>query len=553
MLGNWRYLLIGLLCCAAVCSVGTEGQSSSAPVATSHSGMLEGKRLDSTGTSAAFLGIPYALPPVGELRWRPPQPIAKWNGVRKATEFSGACPQLPARWFPTIAWGENCLYLNVWTPDPSAGKKFPVLVFFHGGSNTQGYGQMVPLGPTFVQRGLVVVSFNYRLGPFGFMAHPALTAESEHHSSGNYGLLDQLLALRWVRDNIAAFGGDPDRVTAMGQSAGAVDICLLMASPMAGKLFRAAILESGECQSVFNEDIHMPIPYNSINGTGEQSGERLAKDLGVANDSNVSAKLRLLSANEILKAWSKDKRVGFGAIVDGWVIPQQPAKIFAEGRQLHIPVLVGSNADEATVFGHGGPKTLSEFRKYLSEDTGAHAAEESRLYPTTVDADVPQQYLRLQSDAFAYGAYSMAKAMSRVGARAYLYNFTFTETGKRTELGAYHGEELNFLSNTFPETWGHSSDDDKFGETLRSYWTQFIKTGDPNAAGLPKWAAYNERSNEWLELGRTIRESPVAARVRRVEGIMLEVLGDTAKAANKGPSILPMDSSSVAGTRQPAH
>jgi para-nitrobenzyl esterase len=178
MLGNWRCLLIGLLCCAAVCSVDAKGQSSSAPIATSQSGMLEGKRFDSTGTSAAFLGIPYALPPVGELRWRPPQPIAKWNGLRKATEFGPACPQLPSRWFPNIAWGEDCLYLNVWTPDPSAGKKFPVLVFFHGGSNTQGYGQMVALGPTFVQGGLVVVSLNYRLGPFGFMAHPALTAES---------------------------------------------------------------------------------------------------------------------------------------------------------------------------------------------------------------------------------------------------------------------------------------------------------------------------------------------------------------------------------------
>jgi para-nitrobenzyl esterase len=360
------------------------------------------------------------------------------------------------------------------------------------------------------------------------------------------------LALRWVRDNIAGFGGDPDRVTAMGQSAGAVDICLLMASPMAAKLFRAAILESGECQSVFNEDIRMPIPYNSINGTGEQSGELLAKDLGAANDSNAPTKLRQIPANEILEAWSKDKRVGFGAIVDGWVIPQQPAKTFAEGRQLHIPVLVGSNVDEATVFGHGGPKTLSEFRKYLSEDTGAHAAEESRLYPTTEDADVPHQYLRLQSDAFAYGAYSMAKAMNHAGARAYLYNFTFTETGKRAELGAYHGEELNFLSNTFPETWGHSSDDDKFGETLRSYWARFVETGDPNASGLPRWAAYNERSDEWMELGRTIRETPVAARVRRVEGIMLEVLGDTAKTANKDPRSLPTHSSSV-GTRRPAH
>jgi para-nitrobenzyl esterase len=210
----------------------------------------------------------------------------------------------------------------------------------------------------------------------------------------------------------------------MGQSAGAVDICLLMASPMAAGLFQRAIMESGDCQGTLNQDIRTPIAYDSIPGSGEQAGERLANDLAVAEGPTGLQELRNLPAEEILKAWSRDRQIHFDAIVDGWLIPEQPAKIFAAGKQLRIPVLLGSNADEATVFGHGGPKTIADYKKYLLEDAGKYADQEFRAYPAMSDADVPRQYLQLQSDLFAYGAYSMAQAMTSAGQKAYLYYFT---------------------------------------------------------------------------------------------------------------------------------
>ncbi len=456
-------------------------RNSSSPTVTLEAGVLEGMRFSSAQSEVAFLGVPYAAPPVGDLRWKPPQPASPWTGTRKATEFGPACPQLPAKWFPYIGWNEDCLYLNVWTTQFSASAKLPVIIYFHGGSNTAGYSQMTPLGPTLSRLGVVVVSANYRLGPMGFFAHPALTAESEHHSSGNYGLLDQLQALKWVHDNISRFGGDPARVTVMAQSAGAVDICLLMASPMAAGLFQRAIMESGDCQSVFNEDIRTPQRYNSISGTGEGVGDRLANDLGVSNSPGALQKLRSICAAEILKTWSQDRQVHFDAIVDGWVVPEQPAKIFAEGRETHVHVLVGSNANEATVFGHGGPKTVGEYEKYLLGDTGKYADQEFQAYPAASDAEVPARYLQLQADSFAYGAYSMARAMTRVGQKAYLYDFSYVETGKRASLGAYHGEELSFLSDSFPSDWEHNQDDEKLSQAMRTYWTQFAKTGNPNA------------------------------------------------------------------------
>lgn len=328
--------------------------------------MLEGVHFGSNPNGAAFLGIPYAAAPIGDLRWKPPQPAPNWSGTRKADNYGSPCPQLSAPWFPYIKGKEDCLYLNVWTTDTRPNARRPVLLYFHGGSNTQGYSQMTPLGPPLSQMGLMVVSANYRLGPFGFLAHQALTAESEHHSSGNYGLLDQLQALRWVRENIREFGGDPDRVTVMGQSAGAVDICLLMASLSAQGLFQGAILESGECQDTLNEDIRAPISYNFIDTTGEASGQRLARDVGVPSGVDSLRALRQVPANEILKAWKNDPGLHFDAIVDGWVIPKQPAQIFAEGKQMHIPTLVGSNADEATVFGHNDIKTVSDYKGHGS-------------------------------------------------------------------------------------------------------------------------------------------------------------------------------------------
>lgn len=526
---HWAATSVFVLILANAC-LGSLPSVSSGPAVRVEAGVLEGMQFGTAENEVAFLGVPYAAPPVGELRWKPPQPVSRWNGTRKATEFGAVCPQLPAGWLPTLPWNEDCLYLNVWTTQLDALAKRPVIVYFHGGSNTAGYSQLTPLGPALSRLGVVVVSANYRLGPLGFFAHPTLTAESKHHSSGNYGLLDQLQALKWVRENISRFGGDPDRVTVMGQSSGAVDICLLMASPLAAGLFQRAIMESGDCQGTFNEDIRTPVRYNGISGTGEGTGERLANDLGVTDGPDALQKLRSIPADEILKSWSKDRKVHFDAIVDGWIVPEQPASVFAEGKQMHVPVLVGSNADEATVFGHNDVKTVDQYKAYLLRDTENYSGQEFRAFPATSDADVPAAYLRLENDSFAYGAYSMAQMMTRTGQKAFLYYFTYVETGKRAPLGAYHGEELNFLSNVFPDDWEHSQDDEKLGEIVRTYWVQFAKTGDPNVAGVPQWPAYHARKDECFELGRTIGGRPVAVQLQALERIMKQIFAETTEA-----------------------
>jgi para-nitrobenzyl esterase len=534
MLEYLRWPIIGLFAVGFIGLSRPVPHDALPPMVSLESGVLKGIHFGAAQSEVAFLGVPYAAPPVDYLRWKPPQQVKNWTGMRQAMQFGAPCPQLPASWFPYIGWSEDCLFLNVWTTQLSASAKLPVIVYFHVGSNTAGYSQMSPLGPALSRLGVVVVSANYRLGPLGFLAHPALTAESEHDSSGNYGLLDQLQALRWVHENISHFGGDPSRVTVMGQSAGAVDICLLMASPLTAGIFQRAIMESGECQSTLNEDIRNSLGYNATAGSGEAAGERLASDLGVGNGPNILEKLRSIPANEILKAWSRDRGVHFDAIVDGWIVPDQPAKIFADQKQMHVPVIVGSNASEATVFGHDGPKTVSEYRDYLREDTGKYADEEIQAYPVKSDADVPAQYLKLKSDWFAYGSYSMVEAMARAGEKSYLYYFTYAETGKRALLGAYHGEELYFLSDTFPSDWQQSSDDEKLGEVMRTYWTQFAKVGDPNAPGAARWAPYDTRPDQYLELGRNVDTRPVAHQLRVLEHIMAQILAEMASTQPHG-------------------
>src|SRR5271170_6063815 len=402
MTGRFKWYAAWAVALALVSACDAEDvHNSLAPTVTLVSGRLRGMRFGNERNGVAFLGVPYAAPPTGELRWKPPKPVARWAGMRDATQFGAACPQLPEPWLTYPHWSEDCLFLNVWTRQTSARNKQPVIVFFHGGSNRAGYSQRDQLVMSLSRSGLVVVSANYRLGPLGFLAHPALTAESGHASSGNYGLLDQIQALKWVRENIARFGGDPGRITVMGQSSGGVDSCLLMASPLARGLFQQAILESGECQSTLNEDIRTPISLNGISGTGEEAGRRLAADVGITNGPNILKKLRNVPVGTILKATSSDRNLQFDAIVDGWAVAEQPEKIFAEGRQAHIPVLVGSNADEATVFGPG-PATLSEYRKYLHADAGIYADQEFQAWPASSDADVPGQYLKLENMSFAY-------------------------------------------------------------------------------------------------------------------------------------------------------
>ncbi len=522
---GWRsvWTAVCLICLQLGCLGTPAAQSKQQPIVKIQSGLLEGIHFGSNPNDAAFLGVPYAAPPIGELRWKPAQPAPKWSGTRKADNFGSPCPQLPAPWFPYIEGDEDCLYLNIWTTGVRPNASRPVLVYFHGGNNTQGYSQMTPLGPPLSQMGLVVVSANYRLGPFGFLAHPALTAESEHHSSGNYGLLDQLQALRWIKENIREFGGDPDRVTVIGQSAGAVDICLLMASPMSQELFQGAILESGECQDTLNEDIRAPIKYNFIDTTGEASGERLTRDLGVPSGSGALRTLRQIPATEILNAWKNDAGLHFDAIVDGWVVPKQPAQIFAQGKQLRIPILVGSNADEATVFGHNDLKTVSDYGKHLQQDTGQYSKEEFQLYPVSSDADVPTRSARLESDEFACGAYSIAQAMTKAREESYLYNFTYVDPGKRSRLGAHHGEELFFLSDSFPADWEHTNEDKYLGELLRGYWAEFAKTGEPNFDGAPQWPAFDSNSGEYFELGAHVGLRPGSERIRTLETTMRRI------------------------------
>lgn len=494
-------------------------------------GVLEGILSGATKDGVAFLGVPFAAPPIAERRWKPPQPVTPWTGMREAKRFAPACAQLPAKWLQAIPWSEDCLYLNLWSPSIArTAKRLPVIVYFHGGSNTAGYSQMTPLGSTLSHLGVVVVSANYRLGPMGFLALPALTSESEHQSSGNYGLLDQLQALKWVHENIDRFGGDPGRITVLGQSAGAVDICLLMTSPMSVGLFQRAILESGDCQGVLNQELRTAQHINGLSGSAETAGTLLASALGVADGPKALQQLRGIPAGEILTCWSHNRQITFGAIVDGWIVPEQPARIFAAGRELSIPVLAGSNADEATVFGNSGPASLDEYKRYLVADTGRYADRELESYPAASVGEVHARYLQLQRDEFAYGAYSLVRTITHAGQKGFLYLFSFAETGKRAALGAYHGEELDFLSDSFPGDWQHTPDDQRLGRAIRNYWVQFAKTGNPNAADVPDWPAYNEQTDQYLDLGRTIRLRPVSQRVHALAKIMHQVLAEAADA-----------------------
>jgi len=290
-------------------------------------------------------------------------------------------------------------------------------------------------------------------------------------------------------------------------------------------LFQRAILESGECQNTLNEDIRRPIKYNLVDTTGEASGERLARDLSVSSGQDALQKLRQIPACEILKAWKGDPGLHFDAIVDGWIIPKQPAQIFAEGKQMRIPILVGSNADEATVFGDNNLRTVKEYKRYLQQDTGKYFEQEFELYPVSSDADVKTRSIQLESDEFACGAYSIAQAMRKAGVTSYLYYFTYVDPGKRSKLGAHHGEELFFLSHSFPNDWEHTSREQKLGKSTRGYWVQFVKTGNPDFDGAPNWPPYG-RSPEFFEIGEHVGVRPIPERIRALEAIMRRILAD---------------------------
>jgi len=515
-------LLLILLMAIAGVGVGVAEplREGSAPIIKIDSGVLAGTRFGPNSNELAFLGIPFAAPPVGNLRWKSPQPVERWQGIRSASKFSPACPQQPSSWWHEMAGvdqletSEDCLYLNVWTTNLSTQQKQPVMVWIHGGGNVEGSSHVPLIGPALARKGVIVVSLEYRLGVLGYLAHPALTAESAHNSSGNYGLLDQIAALQWVQRNIGAFGGDPGSITVFGESSGAEDVCHLLASPLSKGLLHRAILESGVCMDSLYSALRKPQNYYRNHGPGEKLGMRLTAALGVSNDQNALASLRALPVDKLLKASRDLESADFGVIADGWIVPLQPVVTFANGSQARVPVLVGSNAEETTVFGKANPlasensrpQTVAEYRKWLTGEFREFADDVWKEYPANSDAETQGIFVRMQTDyEFGFGSLRLARITAQHGQPGYLYYFSYVGRGPFAGLGAFHSEEMMFIGDTYWQSWKPDGNDKKLAVLMGDYWAQFAKTGDPNRRGLPEWPRYDEKSEQCLELGNEVK------------------------------------------------
>lgn len=415
-----------------------------------------------------FKGIPYAAPPVGELRWKPPQPAAHWDGIRKADEFGPRCMQAAQPGSQPVS--EDCLYANVWTAAERASDRRPVIVFSYGGGFTNGAGSMPGYdGEEFAKKGVVFVTYNYRLGIFGFFAHPELTKESEHHSSGNYGLMDSVQILKWVHNNIEAFGGDPRRVTFMGESAGGIQVAALVGSPEGKGLFQRAISESAGYMG-------LSISKMPTLAEAEDSGRMVAASLGA----NSIAGLRARSAEDLFK----NARGQTGPIVDGWLIPEDLSRIFRSGRQNDVDVLLGSNKDEGTFF-QRGPTTAKEFvegaRKRFGKDADAFLA----LYPADTDADAAKSQLASFRDEVAWHMRLWAQQTMAKGRKAYLYYFTHEPpvAPGQPSRGATHTAELPYVFHSNQRLWTDA--DRELSDKMLSYWVTFATKGNPWPALRP--------------------------------------------------------------------
>ena len=461
----------------------------SGPRITTENGVVEGKR---EGSVNAFLGIPYAAAPVGELRWKPPAPVAKWHGVRKATEFGKRCMQ--TRVFDDMVFrdpgiSEDCLTLNVWAPG-NARAKLPVMVWIHGGGFVAG-GTSEPRqdGHSLALHGVVVVSMNYRLGVFGFFTHAELAAESDRKAAGNYGLLDQLAALEWVQRNIAGFGGDPGNVTIFGESAGSFSVSALMASPLARGLFHKAIGESGA--AFYSRDM----PLKPAAQREHEDAQLVGNKMGVRS----LAELRALPAEKLLQVLMHvegGEAYHFSPDIDGYFLAEPPQAIFAAGKQNDVPLLAGWNRDEGSLPpGDRKQSAVAELKVTAEEEFGSRAAEFLQLYRGNSNVEAERSLKDFLSDTFmGYTTWKWLEAQKSSGKQAvyrYRFDLSLPSANEPVGLGAYHSGEIEYAfgqldSKALP--W--RPEDRMLSVQMQKYWTNFAKNGDPNGPDLPKWPSY---------------------------------------------------------------
>jgi para-nitrobenzyl esterase len=492
-------------------------------VSTEH-GMLEGAWSEADASIGVFRGIPFAQPPVGNLRWRAPQDLASWTGVRQATTFGAACWQSYSD--DAFVWSrgefprsEDCLHLNIWQPEKT-GATAPVMVWFHGGAHTGGFAHVELFdGTELARQGVVVVTVNYRLGPWGFLAHPALAEESEQNSTGNYGLMDKIAALKWVQKNIQGFGGNPDNVTIFGQSAGSSSVCALMASPLASGLFDKAIGQSAACLVKEKRDAN-----------GQQRGARLAQlALGESgaqsSEGQITAKqLRGIDNQSLLSAmensnWGEGSRI----VVDGWVLPEAPVDVFNANQQAKVPLLVGSLANE----GHellplNNALTESELDQYLSKTFADTAPKLKALYAEDLAISPGMALREILTDAFmAMSMRGWAQYNHNVGQPTYLYYMDYVPPAYQIYLfddpnlnlpggprstGTYHSGDLAYVFNNVGKTGDFWLEEDfAMARAMSGYWTNFAKTGNPNGANLPNWAVYEPQNHNTQLLSNPIK------------------------------------------------
>jgi para-nitrobenzyl esterase len=467
------------------CALPAAAATPAHPRVKTDAGTVEGRIED--GGMRTFKGIPFAAPPVGDLRWQAPQPVARWKSVRHAYGFGPRCMQLPVfsdMVFRSDGVSEDCLYQNVWAPPASSGRKLPVLVYFYGGGFIAGDGSEPRYdGASMARQGIIALTVNYRLGAFGFFAHPELTAESPHKASGNYGLMDQAAALAWVKRNIAAFGGDPKRVTIAGESAGSFSVSAQMASPLARDLIAGAIGESGALLGM------RPLPTLA---DGEAAGAQFATQLNAPS----LAQLRALPADTLLEASGKPEAPRMGAIVDGYFLPKAPVAIYSSGEQARVPLLAGWNSQEGTaksILGEGNPPTEQAFMASLQNLYGERAAAARDAYT----GDIMQAARELASDRFiGFGTWRWIDLHARTSRRpVYRYYYTHprpaTKAGAPAAQGAGHSVEIEYALGNLDgnHVYAWTPDDRAVSRQVQAYFANFIKTGNPNGAGLPNWPA----------------------------------------------------------------